>query len=1125
MSLRPLLLIGVGGTGGKVLGATRQYLLRHLNDQGVTELPKAWQTLHIDIPAVRDSEERGLPFSLPASDYLGLMRPESDYVSEHTAVTARLAKESGYRRTLAWDCWAPAPAAQVPGRLAQGAGQLRAVGRAGTLARLEVLNRRLAGVLGIVSNDEHKAELALLSQTLRVDGLPQGKHEVFVVGSICGGSGSGMIGDVLDLLHANGVANPVVIAYTPEVFDGTGAHGDAGLGPNTFLAMSELFNAAWRTDSDEMPISRSVHYKEGGGPNATAKGGPGFLAMVGRSNRHHALRGGPEVFRTTGRMLAGLFLDPQLLTNLINYVDVNGASAGIGTDHTGLRVPDSGIFGAPFTRALGYSTLSVGREFFGDYARHRLLRQCAEQLLDAHLRDADPHVHKTADQLKSEAADRAEATFLAELELNEYGFNPDTGKPNDDVFNAVTIQGTEAGKALLATFGTTVQTAILNCARPGLFGSSIASRDAGQAAGQRVRDVVDKGEANVTLEADRLARANIEAYRKRLSDNVAERIPQSMADRGLPVTIELLARVRNQLLLAAKELESQAEAQTGNARARLADLDAGFGVSRASFRASDHGVVTYYVETAREALASHIRAQEQALSARLCREIIRGLIDPWRRAVERTESALVRQVRPDGPPDQQPINHWPGAEGVPAMYRPSPVEFVLDDVDEFPTDFERIIAKRFPSNVDDERDVARLRRESVEEAVREILTGHQIDPNGPVSVASYAYSWVPDLGGIADPRPATVMLRFDQMDLADRIHRWLRYPQSSTVTYLDTTLGDFLTVQEDPFDHDLKAKRHARMKSAFEGWLRAAEPLMAFNKDLFAATHGAAAPSNTPILGNVPVPNTLGELRQELLGRFLAAFPGAMAPTFDGVDAPGVSAFTFSGPFHPITSTSVMRPLVTGQTPSWEFRRARPLAETVPLTPQARRCLVLGWLAGRLLGETELTGREASTRARVRVDGELVAIPLTGIRPARPSVQYDAPGRVLESLLLALIEAHRTSSLAPLHPYRAMIGLGHECANPSGPINQWVNRGGPLPLTEDRQRLSQDASAESRSQDVQDRVAALRTALNYMNELAEKDRHPHIQWGWSTREIQTDIDWALGHITDAASVADVAPDA
>lgn len=103
-----------------------------------------------------------------------------------------------------------------------------------------------------------------------------------------------------------------------------------------------------------------------------------------------------------------------------------------------------------------------------------------------------------------------------------------------------------------------------------------------------------------------------------------------------------------------------------------------------------------------------------------------------------------------------------------------------------------------------------------------------------------------------------------------------------------------------------------------------------------------------------------------------------------------------------------------------------------------------------------------------------------------------------------------------------VTGLG---ANPSGPINQWVNRGGPLPLTEDRQRLSQDASAESRSQDVQDRVAALRTALNYMNELAEKDRHPHIQWGWSTREIQTDIDWALGHITDAASVADVAPDA
>lgn len=1124
MSLRPLLLIGVGGTGGKVLGATRQYLLRHLHEQGVDRLPDAWQLLHIDIPAVRDSQERGLPFSLPAGDYSGLMTESADYTSEYAGVTARLRTEARERVVQAWDCWAPVPPGHVPGRISQGAGQLRAVGRVGALSRLSTLQLRIETAIRQLTNQTNLQQLDELASTLRLPPATRGSYEVFVVGSICGGSGSGMLVDVCDLLQANGVRNPVVLAYTPEVFDGTAADDDDGLGPNTYLALSELLNAAWRREPEEMPISRDVHYHAAGVANPRSSGGPGFLALVGRSNEHHQLAGGPEVFRTTGRMLSGMFLDPELLTNLLNFVSVNGASAQVVPDALELRPPHTS-HGASFTRALGYSTLSVGREFFGEYARFRLLRHCAEQLLDAHLKDADPHVHKTADQLKQEAVQRAVATFHRELELNELGYDPATGQPHDDVFNAVTIQTTEAGKAMLAEFAHAVQQLVRDRSRPGLWGRSIPTRDAGAAAAQHVRDVTGPGQANQTQRAEELAHQRVEEYRRRLRDKLADQVPRSAAVRGLPVTIELLARVRAQLVAAAKELTNQAEERRSDARSRLSDLEAGFGVNRDSFRESDHAMVAYFVDAAQESLASYLRAQEMVLAARLCREIARGLIEPWARALQDAHDSLVHEVRPDGPVHLQPISHWPASTGVPAHYRPSPVEFTLDDVDAFPSEFERVVALRFPYGDEEERDVERARRESVNEAVRQILIGENIAPEGPVAVASYAYDWIPDLGGVAEPRPATVVARFSQTDLADRIQAWLRYPQSSTLTYLDATIGQHLTVRDDPYNTTLQKKRHARMASAFSEWLRASAPLLAFNSSLLAEVHSTPELGTTPVLGGIPVPNTLGELRRELEGRFRQTFRAEPLPNFDVPDMAGVSAFSFSAPFHPVTSTSVMKPLVSRNSIAWQFRRARPLSETVPLTVEARRDLVLGWFAGRLLGVAELSGTEQQTRARVLVDDRWVELDLSGLRPARPGRQYDAPGRVVESLLLALIESHRTSSLAPVRPFSRLISLGAACADPYGPVTTWVNAGAALPTSADALRLSEATTSEARSDVLRQRVQALQASFRHLLTVSAADAKPELAWGWVTREIAHDVEWALQRLEDAAAVPTDVPQA
>ena len=66
--LRPFLLIGVGGSGGKTLRVVREDLARRLQQAGWTgDLPRAWQFVHIDVPTVADGSDPDLPGNCPTA--------------------------------------------------------------------------------------------------------------------------------------------------------------------------------------------------------------------------------------------------------------------------------------------------------------------------------------------------------------------------------------------------------------------------------------------------------------------------------------------------------------------------------------------------------------------------------------------------------------------------------------------------------------------------------------------------------------------------------------------------------------------------------------------------------------------------------------------------------------------------------------------------------------------------------------------------------------------------------------------------------------------------------------------------------------------------------------------------
>ena len=79
--LRPFLLVGVGGSGGKTLRAVRQALILKLQqerwDQG---WPEAWQFIHVDSPTAQDGLEFPAPL-LERENYQSLVPSGVNYAS------------------------------------------------------------------------------------------------------------------------------------------------------------------------------------------------------------------------------------------------------------------------------------------------------------------------------------------------------------------------------------------------------------------------------------------------------------------------------------------------------------------------------------------------------------------------------------------------------------------------------------------------------------------------------------------------------------------------------------------------------------------------------------------------------------------------------------------------------------------------------------------------------------------------------------------------------------------------------------------------------------------------------------------------------------------------------------
>lgn len=1034
MTLQPFLFIGVGGTGGKTLGVIQDQLRTELAAIGRSELPPGWQFLHIDVPAVVDTAATDLPYGLSRTEYVPLTTESSTFSNVSQSVDRSLGSD-GYARYQAWDCWRPYPPDRVKVTLSEGAGQYRGVGRVASLHGLKTVADAVRGAL-----DEFRGAAAAnqfqqiqRDRGLAADGIGKQEPMVFIIGSIAGGSGSGMLLDVAEVVRSLGQQNVSAIVFTPEVFENTikkGPRFEPGVAPNTYAAVCELANAMW-TVKNQGASSRDALFHRAGLTRAGGFGGPAAVFLVGKSSSGLTLESADAVYSVVGHSLAAVALGADLANDLSAYVKTNLNARATGmNDLLGLsptRSRDLGLF-----NALGFGRLALGRDHLARYSTDRLLRRAVTRLLERHLAARRPGDGKTPDDLLNEAVEEALDGFIDDIGLDE------TGPGNDDVLNAISPM--EAMEKDFDTFRQTVASEIGKLDD----GKWIKSAEARAEAVQRVRQEQIERDG-IPNTAQEWFKKSVASWSRASAEQVRTTVITAVAEYGFPVTIRLLDELIAHSVRGVAELRGPDHAKaSAKYSSQIHVLGAGLAGEAQRFRSSDTAFVQRIADQAKQTLRSSVYVQTLSDTADVFEDLIENLLKPWRNALLNAEELLrARCAKVNG---ASPLDRLPGDQGVPKYLQPSPVEMLLDDWEQFP----EVMVEKVAHSAGDDIDVSDGQNYlgALDVALKQMIRGIRLPRNeqNPLSaVTVYTQTWIPKTIGGVQRTEARIDTKFDLPHLEARIAAWLHDDRKEVGLYLHESIPEYLEGRGQALPQATAIRRADHVVNQFSAALKSSAPLVALDAKMVLDIHQQTDPTVWSLISRLPIPSHLTAVRSRIND---VALDWGASVSFTDEPRDEVTILTaFNTPYHAVEVTSIMEPVssqwlaLSGNPDFWKDRRTAPLPDWVPLSPMAQDCLLKGWFAARILG-----------RAAYEDGSHHVYLPPIGPghqgqwakvgRGIRLSTHEDQVGALLGALPIALIDSFTHRSLEPLAPFQTLIQLGSELGRSnSDAVMKWVNTG------------------------------------------------------------------------------------
>jgi hypothetical protein len=1042
--LRPVLLIGVGGSGGKTLRAMRQTLLRRLRQNGWTKpgLPEGWQMLWVDSVSQQDEDAFPAPL-LPNDQYLGLVTPGLNYADLRTGLEQTVDKT---QRMDALAGWVPDT---VPISVAAGAGQARAIGRVISAAQLKVLKQSLDTAYRRLSGPSVTSELAEVARILgEQEGAALTEPIALVVSSMAGGSGSGMFLDVVETLKGvdGSFKEPGVIMtvlYTPDVFESIKGAGDQ-IPPNTLGAVMEVTAgvlAPGLTPATEALLSRQ-------GVVARSRHGFGSKAnfLVGARNQRISLGSQEAIYHAVGDSLSAIVADSTVQQTLraftITNVFLNSGLPLEVIDNSQLSQPSNDDESMPFS-ALGMARITLGTDRLSDYLTQLVSRDITEHLLwpDHHpaFRDDGQRI-PDQERIDERVAERwmsshGQSGFLIDSGLNERD-------PADDVIDAL------ANGAQLE-------------ARLGEWAAGIVSRakqnvDAkGMPPGEWVnrldRDFRERlGALRQTETNHRYDLARV--WTEEVQRTVGELVCRESVASGLIVTAALVDRLIEEMGFVVDELKTQAAAkrnQVDLVHGKVAQLLSEGG----TWIGADDDVLNRAQAVLARGARLAVDADRRELGGVLLADLTSGFLRPLADAVKTSRARLADNVVSDRVDGGRP-NPWPLMPkfdaAVPTQFQPGTTERTLMDVNSFPT----IVKAQTAANLKDEeqgnwRHFLRLRASlgqslSTGEAVRSPL----------LEVRS---SWSPQDGRASRSAlpGAKGQFRMPQQvrEVEELVMAYMADPNASQgiARFLRQGIADY--VQSGTADQQVE--RQNSLIAALTDAVQVAAPFVEVNAGVKAHLHPNVSDQLQLVVTTIPFPKGEG-LFERIKGVLVDAhmWSNSRSPEWFRTDGTSeITLFTMTGKaMLPMVFDNVMKPISESWARNsgdpatrhafWSKRRARPLVEAIPASPEVAVAMLRGWFLAGLLGQRHVTAQGSSGyRAQLWIPEKraLADFPFPLLTGA-PSSQNDVPASILKSLAIAMVKVNEVGNLEPLAPYRRLIDLGNPFTA-SETLGRWIADG------------------------------------------------------------------------------------
>ncbi|UTT49870.1 tubulin-like doman-containing protein [Rhodococcus gordoniae] len=1037
--MRRFLVVGCGGSGAVTLAYMMDQLRSDLAAVGIDKIPGGWQFVSVDVPTAPEAGPDGLGNVRDQGGYYFGSGPQGD---SYAVLDNALSNQLGARNSLhEIATWAPRDPSAVTVPIGSGAGQYRALGRMITLSKAGGIRDTLQQAWDQLFTVQTATEMS----AMKIPGGGSFEQEespiVLVVSSMAGGAGASMALDICRLLTLIPKLDPRlmgVFMVAPDIFDGLGRSATTGVRANALAMLGEIVASQLGSAREhDVEILRALGQQAGEGEKVP-------FARVFPVGRRVGVEGAPfgdgsqkAIYRGLARGLAGMMMSGAATRQFVQYDLTNGAGLSGQRENIGW----GGQWDNLPWGTYGFSSLSMGRDRYAEYSAQRLARSTVDRLLDGHRNAAS--VASDEDQVNA-ILDSQWQTLLTNMGLPVMQNNPAGAQVGVGPWLTDSVLPSAEAQRMARQIVETELRAYLPS------GSGLS---ASQWVPEVRRALAARRQALVNS-AEQHALGHAFQWHRGLAQRIEQQVAKAVADLGLPYATAVVNRlsilVKDQIRAGAEELSRHTpEDITVQSADTLQMLSALKGNIESDADLLERVISSCSNNVYRQLYAS-LSGKVSEVAAALVPEILKPLLD----ALNESQTAL-RKARSKPASDvglarlaTDQYGAWPAdkSDRVPKRFAEANNEVMLtpsaDFMDQYRSDLPLAVASDGLGTPPFE--------ESVKRAVAEVVTGiwATIDGSRPPGEEhpllertsawrTRAFPFDPGTREALVPSAARFDVHVRPAELLERARQFVARTGESFDRFCRVSLREYIediTVPEYALD-----ERRERLRSKFVEALSLARPLASVNQQALEALHPGQQIeyrykfTSIPFL-NLPVADALSQVLQKNPMIDHETRSGFVRLLSEEDKLTRIDIFGSYPNYSPLAYDSVLAPAAkqwADSTPAqqeafWQWRRARPLAASLPMHESERRAMTAGWFLGLVTGRLRLPSEPYDEPVRVwdGATSSWVDFPNPLLTPpARFLANNDWLPAVMESVLIAMARSHESPVMASMAPYRALRGI------------------------------------------------------------------------------------------------------